>query len=73
MPTKRRDLQGVAGWRRAQLIDAGFPRSLAARAARDERYDVRELIELVERACSPALAADILEPIERGDAVTGRR
>lgn len=55
-------------WRRAQLIDAGFPRSLAARVARDERYDLHVLVELVERGCSPALATRILEPPERGDA-----
>jgi Glu-tRNA(Gln) amidotransferase subunit E-like FAD-binding protein len=65
MPTKRRHLQALVRWRRAQLIDAGFPRSLAARVARDERYDLHELIELVERGCSPALAADILEPISK--------
>ena len=68
MPTKRRDLDRVVQWRRAQLIDAGFPRSVAARVARDERYDLHALIELVEDGCSPALATSILEPTERGDA-----
>jgi len=68
MPTKRRDLDRVVQWRRAHLIDAGFPRSLAARAARDERYDLHALIDLVEHGCSPALAMSILEPTERGDA-----
>ena len=67
MPTERPDLDTVVQWRRAQLIDAGFPRSLAARAARDERYDLRALIELVEHGCSPALATTILRPIGRGD------
>jgi hypothetical protein len=36
--------------------------------AEDERYDVHELIELVEQGCAPALAVHILAPIERDDA-----
>jgi hypothetical protein len=36
--------------------------------ARDERYDLHELIELVEHGCTPALALRILEPAERDDA-----
>lgn len=67
MPTKRRDPQGVIQWRLTQLIHAGFPRSLAARLARDERYDLHELIQLGNQ-CSPALAAHILQPIDRDDA-----
>jgi hypothetical protein len=67
MATKRGDPQGVIQWRLSQLIDAGFPRSLAVRLARDDRYDLHELIQLGDR-CSPALAARILEPIERDDA-----
>jgi hypothetical protein len=55
-------------WRRAQLVQAGFSRSLAARVARDERYDLHELVELVEQGCTPALALRILRPIERNDA-----
>jgi len=64
MPTKRHDLPALARWRRAQLIQAGFPPTLAARVARDERYDLHELTELVESGCAPALAVRILEPIE---------
>ena len=55
-------------WRRRELLDSGFPRSLAARIARDERYDLHQLIELVEHGCSPALAARILSPVEGHDA-----
>jgi hypothetical protein len=55
-------------WRRAQLVHAGFSRSLAARVARDERYDLHELVELVEQGCTPALALRILRPTERDDA-----
>lgn len=68
MPTKRRDLQGVVEWRRAQLLHAGLPRSLAARVARDERYDLHELIQLVERGCAPSLAVRILQPLGQGEA-----
>jgi hypothetical protein len=68
MPSKGRDAQGVVAWRRAQLLRAGLSRSLAARVARDERYDLHELIELVEHGCTPALALRILEPAERDDA-----
>lgn len=64
MPTKRRDLSPHVQWRRAQLIQAGFPRILATRVARDERYDLHELTALVGSGCPPALAVRILEPIE---------
>jgi hypothetical protein len=68
MTTKPRDLHTVVQWRRAQLIEAGLPRSLAARVARDQRYDLHELIALVEHGCAPALAVRILEPGEQDDA-----
>jgi hypothetical protein len=68
MPTKPRDLHSVVQWRRAQLIEAGLTRSLAARVARDERYDLHELIALVEHGCAPLLAVRILEPGEQDDA-----
>jgi hypothetical protein len=67
MPTRRRDPRAVVQWRQTQLSQAGFPRSLAARVAGDERYDLQELIELVENGCAPALAVRILDPAERDD------
>jgi hypothetical protein len=67
IPTKRRDRERVVQWRRAQLVDAGLPRGLAARVARDERYDLHELVELVVHGCPPALAVRILAPVERAD------
>jgi hypothetical protein len=51
-------------WRRDRLVDAGFPRGFAARLARDARYDLHALIELVERGCPPSLAARILAPLD---------
>jgi hypothetical protein len=51
-------------WRRAQLEQAGFPPLLATRIARDGRYDLHELLELLAHGCSPELAARILAPLE---------
>ncbi len=51
-------------WRWSRLVDTGFPRGLAARLARDTRYDLHVLIELVERGCAPELAARILAPLD---------
>jgi hypothetical protein len=56
--------QSVAAWRRAQLVEAGFPVRLADALAADGRYDLHALIELVERGCAPELAARILAPLE---------
>jgi hypothetical protein len=58
----------VVGWRRRQLFESGFPLSLATRVAKDARYDLHALIELVERDCEPALAVRILAPLESEDA-----
>ena len=56
--------QGLARWRRQQLVDSGFPVPVAARLANDSRYDLHALIELVERGCAPDLAARILAPLD---------
>jgi hypothetical protein len=69
MATNRRDARTVASWRRRELMDCGFPRTLAGRVARDERYDLHQLIELVAQGCSPDLAVRILSPIEATDAL----
>jgi hypothetical protein len=68
MPAKQRDAEAVMNWRRLELMQCGFPRQLAARVARDERYDLHQLIELVHEGCSPALAVCILSPAEGSDA-----
>jgi hypothetical protein len=56
----------VADWRRDRLAGSGFAPALAAAIARDPRYDVHVLIELVERGCRPDLAARILAPLDEG-------
>ena len=58
----------VSRWRREQLVLSGFPLPLAARVARDPRYDLHRLIQLVEEGCPPELAARILAPLESGEA-----
>ena len=70
MPRQRRDAQAVVSWRRAELIHCGFPRALATRVALDERYDLHQLVELMQEGCSPALAVRILMPLEKQDAET---
>jgi hypothetical protein len=54
----------VVSWRRRRLTSAGFSLPLAARLARDARWDLHALIELVERGCPPGLAARILAPLD---------
>jgi hypothetical protein len=54
----------VVHWRREQLVGSGFPLPAAARLAKDPRYDLHALIELVERGCPPHLAARIVAPLD---------
>jgi hypothetical protein len=54
----------VVAWRRGQLAQAGFPLPVASRLARDGRYDLHALLELVDRGCAPGLAARILAPLD---------
>jgi hypothetical protein len=58
----------VTSWRRDRLVEAGFALPLASRLARDPRYDLHALIELVEQGCPPDLALRILAPMEEGTA-----
>ena len=64
--TGERAGQEVVRWRRAQLAEAGFPLPIAARLAKDARYDLHALIELVERGCPPHLAERIVAPLSGG-------
>lgn len=54
----------VETWRRDLLAASGFPLPLASRVARDSRYDLHALIELVERGCSAELAVRIAAPLD---------
>jgi hypothetical protein len=62
MPRRQRGGLELVNWRQLELEQCGFPPKLAARVARDERYDLQQLIQLVHEGCSPALAARILAP-----------
>jgi hypothetical protein len=70
MRTKNREQSDhdVASWRRERLAQSGFPLPLAAHLAKDARYDLHALIELVERGCPPRLAVRICAPLEEGTA-----
>jgi hypothetical protein len=54
----------LVDWRKDVLVEAGFPARLAARIARDDRWDLHALLELVERGCPPALAVRVLAPLD---------
>jgi hypothetical protein len=54
----------ISAWRRARLVEAGFPLPLARRLANDPRFDLHALIDLTERGCAPELAARILAPLD---------
>jgi hypothetical protein len=58
----------VARWRLRQLVDSGFPPALASAVAKDARYDLHALIELVERGCPCDLAVRILAPLDQRNA-----
>ena len=58
----------VVRWRRDQLVSSGFPLPVAARLAKDARYDLHALIELTERGCPPGVAVRILAPPDEENA-----
>jgi hypothetical protein len=64
MAAEQRGGLEVVNWRQLELEQCGFSRSLAARIARDERYDLHQLVDLVRQGCSPTLAVRILTPLE---------
>jgi hypothetical protein len=54
----------VVQWRMDQLVHTGFALPLAVVLAKDARYELHALTELVEQGCQPDLAARILAPLE---------
>jgi hypothetical protein len=65
MSTETRDRRpDEVRWREAQLVEAGFEARAAGQLARDSRYDLHALIELVDRGCPPHLAVRILAPVD---------
>jgi hypothetical protein len=57
------DQDGVLGWRIERLREVGCSARLADTLARDGRYDLHALLELVDRGCPVELAARILTPL----------
>jgi hypothetical protein len=72
MKTPTRHEQGarevVTTWRRDQLAAAGFTLPEARRLARDPRYDLHALLELVGSGCPPDVAVRILAPLDESEA-----
>jgi hypothetical protein len=62
--TAPEDAEGLLAWRIELLREAGFSSLLADSLARDTRYDLHGLLELVDRGCPAELAARILAPID---------
>ena len=50
----------VERWRAQELERAGFPEDVAAELSMRNDVDLHRAIELLEKGCSPVLAADIL-------------
>jgi hypothetical protein len=62
--TDERAAKDLVRWRREQLTASGFALPVAGRLAKDLRYDLHALIELVERGCPPDLAVRIVAPLD---------
>jgi hypothetical protein len=58
------DIAGVARWRRKLLERASFEETLADALSADRRVDLHALLRLIERGCTPELAARILAPLD---------
>jgi hypothetical protein len=54
-------------WRAGRLRSAGLPSQLAQRLAREQRVDLHQLLELVDRGCPPELAVRILAPLDQDE------
>ena len=54
----------MLGWRIERLREAGFPDPLAYSIARDARYDLHQLLGLIDRGCPADLATRILAPLD---------
>jgi hypothetical protein len=62
-PRPRRETSEIVRWRARRLADAGFARAEALRLAGDREVDIHALLDLIDRGCSPELAARIAAPL----------
>ncbi|MEP7194717.1 MAG: hypothetical protein ABI903_17860 [Actinomycetota bacterium] len=53
----------VVTWRLCRLLESGFDQDLAGLLASIPAVDIHALLQLVDRGCSPVLAARILSPV----------
>jgi len=53
---------GIVEWRSERLLAAGFAPDLATRLAADSTVDLHAVLALIDRGCTPELAARILAP-----------
>jgi hypothetical protein len=53
------DREKVASWRLHQLIEAGYPVTIAERLAHSDA-DLHRAVELLRQGCDPRIAAEIL-------------
>lgn len=51
-------------WRLGMLRQAGLAPEIARAVANDDRYDLHEILGLLDRRCPPSLALDIAAPLE---------
>jgi hypothetical protein len=56
----RTELERVEGWRREELLRAGYTAAAAAELAARADVDLHRAIELVKNGCPPELARSIL-------------
>ncbi|HEY3728161.1 MAG TPA: hypothetical protein VGL51_13355 [Solirubrobacteraceae bacterium] len=63
-PDPSADKRRILTWRVERLREVGCSGPLADAIARDRRYDLHALLELVDRGCPPELAARIVAPLE---------
>ncbi len=56
----------VEAWRLRRLVEAGFPWALGLELATTPGIDLHAVLALVDRGCSPELAARILAPLDPG-------
>jgi hypothetical protein len=51
-------------WRYGLLMRGGMASPVARAVAHDPRFDVHEILGLLERGCPPSLAIEIVAPVE---------
>ena len=63
-PDRSSEENRVVAWRVNRLRNVGCSARLSEVLARDSRYDLHALLELVDRRCPPEVAAQILAPLQ---------